>query len=52
MGVTRNIWKETKFCEGGKRDGGDINSDKLGRVKNGDNVDGGHEGVSRDNGME
>ncbi len=39
------------------RDGGDINSDRLRREKNAtkviiDNVDGGHEGVSRDNGIE
>ena len=56
VGVTEE-WKETKFCEVGKRDGGYINSDRLRRGKNGtkvivDNVDGGHEGVSRDNGVE
>ena len=57
VGVTEE-WKETKFCEGVKRDGGYINSDRLRRgKKNGtkviiDNVDVGHEGVSRDNGIE
>jgi hypothetical protein len=29
VGVTKE-WKETKFCEGGKRDEGYINSDRLG----------------------
>jgi hypothetical protein len=56
VGVPKE-WKETKVCEGGKRDGGYINSDRLRRGKNGtkviiDNVDGGHKGVSRDNGVE
>ncbi len=42
-------WEETKFCE--------VRTDSGERGKNGtkviiDNVDGGHEGVSRDNGME
>jgi hypothetical protein len=32
VGVTEE-WKETKFCEGGKRDGGYINSDRLRRGK-------------------
>ncbi len=55
-GVTEKR-KEIKFRESGKRDWGYINSDRLRRGKNGtkviiDNVDGGHEGVSRDNGME
>ncbi len=55
MGVTEER-KEAKFCEGGERDGGHINADRLRRGKNGtkvviDNVDGGHEGVGRDNGM-
>ncbi len=56
MRVTEE-WKETKFCEGGKRYGRHINADRLRRGKNGtkviiNNVDGGHEGMSRDNGME
>ena len=49
--------KETKFSEGGKGDGRHIDADRLRRGKNGtkvviDNVDGGHEGVGRNNGME
>ncbi len=56
VGVTEE-WKETKFSEGGKRDGGYINLDRLRRGKTGtkvivDNVDGGQEEVSRNNGME
>jgi hypothetical protein len=55
VGVTEER-KETKFCEGGEGDGRHINADRLRRGKNGtkvviDNVDGGHEGVGRDNGM-
>ena len=56
VGVTEER-KETKFCEGGGGDGRHINADRLRRGKNGtkvviDNVDGGHEGVGRNNGME
>ena len=53
VGVTEK-GKEAKFCEGDRRH---INTDRLRRGKNGtkvviDNVDGGHEGVGGDNGME
>jgi hypothetical protein len=56
VGVTEER-KKAKFCEGGERDGRHINADRLRRGKNGtkvviDNVDGGHEGVGGDNGME
>ncbi len=56
VGVTEE-WEETKFCEGGVGDGRHINADRLRRGKNStkvviDNVDGGHEGVGGDNGME
>ena len=56
VGVTEER-KETKFCEGGEGDGRHINADRLRRGKNGtkvviDNVDGGHEGVGGNNGME
>jgi hypothetical protein len=56
VGVTEDR-KETKFCEGGEENGRHINADRLRRGKNGtkvviDNVDGGHEGVGGDNGME
>jgi hypothetical protein len=56
VGVTE-VRKETKFSEGGKRDRGDINSDRLRRGKKStkviiDNVDGGQEGVSRTNRVE
>ena len=56
VGVTEER-KETEFCEGGEGDGRHINADRLRRGKNGtkvviDNVDGGHEGVGGDNGME
>ncbi len=49
--------KETKFCKGGDGNGRNINADKLRRGKNGikeviDNVDGGHERLGGDNGME
>ncbi len=37
VGVTEE-WKETKFCEGGKRDAGYINSDRLRRGKHGTKV--------------
>jgi hypothetical protein len=55
VGVTER--EETKFCEGGEGNGRHINADRLRRGKNGtkvviDNVDGGHEGVGGDNGME
>ncbi len=55
VGVTEER-KETKFCEGGEENGRHINADRLRRGRNGtkvviDNVDGGHEGVGRDNGM-
>ena len=55
MGVTEER-KETKFYEGGEGNGRHIYADRLRRGKNGtkvviDNVDGGHEGVGRDNGM-
>ncbi len=54
MGVTEER-KETKFCEGGERFGRHINMDRFRGGKNGtkiiiDNLDGGHEGVSGDNG--
>ncbi len=56
MGATEER-KEAKFCEGGKRDRRHINADRLRGGQNGtkvisDNVDGGHEGVGGDNGME
>ena len=56
MGVTEDR-KEAKFCEGGERDRRHINTDRFRGGKNGtkiiiDNVDGGHEGVGGDNGME
>jgi hypothetical protein len=56
VGVTEER-KETKFCEGGEGNGRHINADRLRRGKNGtkvviDNVHGGHERVSGDNGME
>ena len=55
MGVTEER-KRAKFCEGGERDGRHIDTDRFRGGKNGtkvviDNVDGGHEGVGRDNGM-
>ena len=55
VGVTEER-KEAKFGEGGEGDGRHINADRLRRGKNGpkvviDNVDGGHEGMGRDNGM-
>ena len=55
MGVTEER-KKVKFCEGGERDGGHINTDRFRGGKNGtkiiiDNVDGGHEGVGGDNRM-
>jgi hypothetical protein len=55
VGVTEER-KEAKFGESGKRDGGHINTDRFRGWKNGtkiviDNVDGGHERVSGDNGM-
>ena len=56
VGVTEE-GKEAKFCEGGERDRRHINTDRFRGGKNGtkiiiDNVDGGHEGVGGDNGME
>ncbi len=56
VGVTEER-KEAKFGEGGEGDGRHINADKFWGGKNGtkiiiDNVDGGHEGVGGDNGME
>ena len=56
MGVTE-VRKETKFCEGGKRDGGDINSDRLRGWKNSTkviiyNINSGQEGVGRNNRVE
>jgi hypothetical protein len=55
VGVTEER-KETEFCESGEGNGRHINADRLRRGKNGtqvviDNVDGGHEGVGRGNGM-
>jgi hypothetical protein len=49
--------KETKFCEGWEGNERHVNADRLRRGKNStkvviDNVDGGHEGVGGDNGME
>ena len=56
MGVTEER-KKAKFCEGGERDRRHINTDRFRRVKKStkvvvDYVDGGHEGVGGDNGME
>ncbi len=56
VGVTKE-GKEAKFGEGEERDRRHINTDRLRRGKNGtkvviDNVDGGHEGVGGDNGIE
>ena len=56
MGVTEER-KKAKFCEGGERDRRHINTDRFRGGKNGtkiiiDNVDGGHEGVGGENGME
>ncbi len=56
VGVTEER-KEAKFCEGGERDGRHIDTNRFRGGKNGtkiiiDNVDGGHEGVGGDNGME
>jgi hypothetical protein len=56
VGVTEER-EETKFGEGGERNGRHINADRLKRGEKGtkiiiDYVDGGHAGVSGDNGME
>ncbi len=55
MGVTEER-KKANFCEGGERDGRHINTNRFRGGKSTkiiiDNVDGGHEGVGGDNGME
>jgi len=56
VGVTE-VRKETKFSEGGKRDRGDINSDRLRGGKNSTkviiyNINSGQEGVGRNNRVE
>ena len=56
MGVTEER-KEAKFCEGGKRDREHINADRLKGGQSGTkliihNVDGGHERLGGNNGME
>ncbi len=56
VGVTEER-EETKFCEGGEGNGRHINADRLRSGKNGTkvvvyNVDGGHERLGGNNGME